>query len=373
MAHVVFISWSGRKAEAVGHELKRRLAELFEQDIAWMSKQDIDVGMRSNREIDRALEGIHFGIICCTCVSVASPWVLFEAGAIAKDPARSRPYVYLIDMVRENLPKPLQQFQTAECTRAGTWDLVRAIHKSLQGDPEPTPAFRKRFDGVWRPLKTKLLHLPEENVPLNGLLASSKTPLLTFYGSSEDRKLEGGEVAPTIAIATLVERYGSPFVKGAFRARVGHVISPGERRDSNLVLIGGPRSNDMVGQVFNHKKCPIFYTDDHGYKWKKNGKVYRQPSNSPTGGEVFEDYGYLMRLPSRWNEQNRMVMIGGLSSRAEDGVAELILDDKVKPRKSRDCFAMLLKTTHIGNCLQDYSVVENTPVSPGKCGKYWTA
>ena len=102
MAHAVFISWSGRKAEAVGGGLKRWLAELFEQDIAWMSKQDIDVGMRSHPEMDRALEGIDFGIICCTCVSVASPWVLFEAGAIAKDAARSRPYVYLIDGAGES-------------------------------------------------------------------------------------------------------------------------------------------------------------------------------------------------------------------------------------------------------------------------------
>jgi hypothetical protein len=49
-----------------------------------MSDEDIDSGARWNDSIAKSLDDTHFGIVCATRENQHAPWLIFEAGALAK-------------------------------------------------------------------------------------------------------------------------------------------------------------------------------------------------------------------------------------------------------------------------------------------------
>lgn len=81
----VFISWSG--------ELSKNIAEIFRQWIPgviqavkpYYSPDDITKGTRWNSEIAKELDASKIGIICLTPNNLESPWIMFEAGTLAKN------------------------------------------------------------------------------------------------------------------------------------------------------------------------------------------------------------------------------------------------------------------------------------------------
>ena len=80
----IFISWSGDVSKRVAQALDKWLPEVVEGIEPWISTQDISAGVRWGSEIARQLERINFGIICLTPDNLQAPWILFEAGALAK-------------------------------------------------------------------------------------------------------------------------------------------------------------------------------------------------------------------------------------------------------------------------------------------------
>ena len=80
----VFISWSGQRSRAVAEALKKYLPMIVNDLNPWLSSTDIDKGSRSSEEIAVALTNAKAGIICLTPNNLKEPWILFEAGAIAK-------------------------------------------------------------------------------------------------------------------------------------------------------------------------------------------------------------------------------------------------------------------------------------------------
>lgn len=80
----VFISWSGSRSKAVASTLRQWLTDVLQNLKPWMSEMDILAGTRWSAEVARELSETKFGIICLTRSNVAEPWILFEAGAIAR-------------------------------------------------------------------------------------------------------------------------------------------------------------------------------------------------------------------------------------------------------------------------------------------------
>jgi hypothetical protein len=90
-----------------------------------MSTTDIDAGARWNRDIDKELGETTFGIICLTKTNHSSPWILFEAGALAKTIEDTFVCPYLIDLVPSDIPSgPLTQFQAKRADEKETWELI---------------------------------------------------------------------------------------------------------------------------------------------------------------------------------------------------------------------------------------------------------
>lgn len=72
-----------------------------------MSSEDIEKGARWQEDLSTKLADTDLGIVCVTPENVRAPWILFEAGTLAKALDRSRVCTYLLDLRPEDLDGPL--------------------------------------------------------------------------------------------------------------------------------------------------------------------------------------------------------------------------------------------------------------------------
>ena len=94
----IFISWSGQRSKNVAEYLRTWIPKVIQSVKLWMSSEDILAGDRWNRDIAVELEKSKFGIICLTPENMNKPWILFEAGALAKTIDKTLVCPYLIDL-----------------------------------------------------------------------------------------------------------------------------------------------------------------------------------------------------------------------------------------------------------------------------------
>jgi hypothetical protein len=121
----IFISWSGERSEALAKALREWFPLVLHFVEPWLSQSDIKVGDRWSIEIAKELENCNFGVICITKENVAAPWILFEAGALAKSMQDGRVIPLLLDLDLKELSGPLAQFQAKKADVAGIKDLER--------------------------------------------------------------------------------------------------------------------------------------------------------------------------------------------------------------------------------------------------------
>lgn len=159
----VFISWSGVKSNIVATALRHWIPDVIQKIEPWMSQTDIDAGARWNRGIDEKLGETKFGIICLTRSNQSAPWILFEAGALAKTIEDTFVCPYLIDLDPANIPQgPLTQFQAKRANEKETWELVSTINKALKDGALPEENLKRGFERWWTDLKHVLETLPVE-------------------------------------------------------------------------------------------------------------------------------------------------------------------------------------------------------------------
>lgn len=80
----IFISWSGDRSELLAKALRDWFPLVLHYVDPWLSQSDIQAGERWGIEVAKELETCNFGVICVTKENLNSPWILFEAGALAK-------------------------------------------------------------------------------------------------------------------------------------------------------------------------------------------------------------------------------------------------------------------------------------------------
>jgi len=125
-----------------------------------MSDADIELGKRWNVELARRLAASRFGIVCVTPENMASPWLHFEAGAIAKDLEVGRVVPLLFDMTPTDLAPPLSQFQAAETSRYDLLRLVLAIADALPSGTVSRETVIRAFEAMWPWFQEQLQAIP---------------------------------------------------------------------------------------------------------------------------------------------------------------------------------------------------------------------
>ena len=153
----IFTSWSGDRSRAAALALKSLLQDLFEETVQVFVSDHISPGEAWAQRLGTELEQSEFGILCLTRDNWQSPWLLFEAGAIAKKFASSRVVPYLIDELPEASERsPLAQFQHVRADREGTYRLVETINSS-RDNPKPEDRLRRSFEKWWPDLEQTLV------------------------------------------------------------------------------------------------------------------------------------------------------------------------------------------------------------------------
>jgi hypothetical protein len=172
----IFISWSGNRGRRVAEALRFWLEDVHHTVKPWLSAEDLDPGTRWNSELAKQLEETHYGIICLTPESVLSPWLLFEAGALAKVVGSSRVCPYLFQLEPRDLPAPLSQFDAVTANQSGTLKLVRGINRSVDdGSRLPNDRLKRYFEKWWPDLQNALELIPPLPVHSDMPLLSAKS------------------------------------------------------------------------------------------------------------------------------------------------------------------------------------------------------
>lgn len=123
----VFISWSGTLSNGIAKELKSMLQVASDRLTPFMSEQDIHSGQRGLAVIADQLNTTSVGLLVVTADNWNSPWINYEAGALAKEvgDAEHRVVPLLVDIVGTDLANsPLTQFQYRALTRQGITEIL---------------------------------------------------------------------------------------------------------------------------------------------------------------------------------------------------------------------------------------------------------
>lgn len=160
----VFISWSGPRSQALAQALYEWLPLVLHFVQPWLSQSDIEAGERWATEVAKELEASNFGIICVTRENVASPWILFEAGALTKLMQEGRVIPLLLDIEFREITGPLAQFQSKKVEKDGLRDVAVAINR-LAKDPVPDARLTQLLDMAWSSFEQKVSSIPKATTP----------------------------------------------------------------------------------------------------------------------------------------------------------------------------------------------------------------
>jgi hypothetical protein len=159
----VFISWSGKRSRDLAQALSDWLPTMLHYVEPWLSR-DIGAGKRWAHEIAKELEVTKFGIICITRDNCASPWMLFEAGALSKFMQETRVIPLLLDMDLKEITDPLAQFQAKKVEKAGLADVVKAINQISEIKISES-RLTSQFETLWPLLERKITAIPTTDTP----------------------------------------------------------------------------------------------------------------------------------------------------------------------------------------------------------------
>jgi hypothetical protein len=102
-------------------------------------------------------------IICLTPENLGSPWLLFEAGAVAKND-ESRVWTYLFGgLTPTDVKDPLSEFQHTLATKDDTKKLLIAVNGRLSDGRLSHERLMKAFETWWPQLEANLDKIPKQS------------------------------------------------------------------------------------------------------------------------------------------------------------------------------------------------------------------
>ncbi|PVZ86721.1 toll-Interleukin receptor [Serratia sp. S1B] len=161
----VFLSWSGQRSKEVANLLSDWLCCVIQASRPWISSRDLDRGSLWFGEINDQLKDTTVGIICLTQENKTRPWILFEAGALAKGLSTSRVCTFLIDLEPKDIEDPLAQFNHTFPTKESTYGLVKTLNSTLMNNGLDNKILEQIFNTYWPQFESKF----------NEILASTVT------------------------------------------------------------------------------------------------------------------------------------------------------------------------------------------------------
>lgn len=160
----LFVSWSGERSKALASALHDWFPLVLHYVEPWLSEADIEAGTRWADAVAKQLETCNFGIICITRENLASPWILFESGALAKSIEGSRVIPLLLDLDFREISGPLAQFQAKKVEKNGLMEIIESINKTA-AHPVPEDRYKQLFEALWSDFEKKVAAIPKAAAP----------------------------------------------------------------------------------------------------------------------------------------------------------------------------------------------------------------
>lgn len=162
----VFMSWSGLRSKLTAELLHDWIKCVIQAAQPWISSKGIERGALWFSEINNELKDTAVGVICLTQENKNAPWILFEAGALAKGLANSRVCTFLVDLESADLQPPLSQFNHTFATYESMWSLVATLNNALSANSLELSVLKRVFDTYWPQFKTEFDKIIDENPPV---------------------------------------------------------------------------------------------------------------------------------------------------------------------------------------------------------------
>jgi hypothetical protein len=152
----VFISWSGEPSRSIARALDGWLESVVQHVDTWMSDEEIGSGQRWNEAIAKSLDETDFGIVCVTRANQHAPWLIFEAGALAKSVSEGRVVPLCIELKSAEVTGPLSGFQGRSLDEDGVRRLVRDLNEAAE-KKMPNERLDGIFNAMWPELEAAVL------------------------------------------------------------------------------------------------------------------------------------------------------------------------------------------------------------------------
>ncbi len=160
----VFLSWSGERSQNLASALRDWLPLVLHYAEPWLSKTDINAGERWSLEVAKELDASGFGVSCITAENSAAPWLLFEAGALAKSLQEGRVVPLLLGLDFSDISGPFAQFQAKKADRSGIWETICGINQ-VSTTPVLGPKLEQLFEALWPSLEASIDAIPSAPKP----------------------------------------------------------------------------------------------------------------------------------------------------------------------------------------------------------------
>jgi hypothetical protein len=174
----VFISWSGSRSRATAELLRDWIKCVLQATRPWVSTRDIDRGALWFSEISDQLKDTSVGIVCLTNENKNKPWILFEAGALAKGLSSNRVCTFLVDLKSADLEDPLAQFNHTLPERDSMFELVRTLNTCLETNMLDERILEQVFETYWAQFSTKFKAILKDIAPIEKVEPRSEKNLL---------------------------------------------------------------------------------------------------------------------------------------------------------------------------------------------------
>lgn len=126
----------------------------------YFSPSDIEKGAQWSKEISQQLEKTDVGLIILTRSNLNAPWVMFEAGSLAKKLEKARVCPILIGVDEAEIKGPLTIFQNTKFTQNDMFDLLKTLNTALGQDQLEMGVLATVFNKWWPDLKAAVEQIP---------------------------------------------------------------------------------------------------------------------------------------------------------------------------------------------------------------------
>lgn len=160
----LFLSWSGIRSKKIAERLDEFLKGFLQGSEPFFSEGDIDKGTRWFDTISTQLEQTNFGIICLTKENRSSPWIHFEAGALAKNLERANLCPILFGLDHSEIEGPLSQFQLTAFNKIEIYKVCAVINSKLEKKLDDR-TFNRLFDTLWNEAEKEIKQIIDDDLP----------------------------------------------------------------------------------------------------------------------------------------------------------------------------------------------------------------